>query len=141
MPSDTPNVYRTGSRKNLIDGREGHTHGRNPEMMIRSCDRHQCASSDTACDASQTFTEAEIRASVVFQLSELVSSLLKAARATAGSPEWDAMVSGLLDACTLGYYQNTTKMLITCKFGGPVSLSFPVLRDLLINRYLLQYYL
>ena len=43
---------------------------------------------------SQTFTEAEIRASVVFQLSELVSGLLKAARATSGSPEWDAMVAG-----------------------------------------------
>ena len=59
-----------------------------------------------ACDAWQTFTEAEIRASVVFQLSELVSSLLKAARATAGSPEWDAMVAGPLAAYTLGRRQN-----------------------------------
>ena len=62
--------------------------------------------SNKAFDAWQTFTEAEIRASVVFQLSELVSSLLKAARATAGSPEWDAMVAGLLAAHTLGRRQN-----------------------------------
>lgn len=40
------------------------------------------------------FTEAEIRASVVFQLSELVSGLLKATRSAAGSLEWDAMVAG-----------------------------------------------
>ena len=42
----------------------------------------------------QVFTEAEIRASVVFQLSELVNKLLKASRIAAGGADWDAMVAG-----------------------------------------------
>ena len=40
------------------------------------------------------FTEAEIRASVVFQLSKLVTLLLKAARLNTGAGAWDAIVAG-----------------------------------------------
>ena len=43
----------------------------------------------------QVFTEAEVRASVVFQLSELVSMLLKASRSAIGGSEWDALVAGI----------------------------------------------
>ncbi|CAM6112841.1 unnamed protein product [Calypogeia fissa] len=42
----------------------------------------------------KTFTEAEIRASVVFQLSKLVSLLLKATRDVSGSEGWDALMPG-----------------------------------------------
>ncbi|KAK9806472.1 hypothetical protein WJX73_000758 [Symbiochloris irregularis] len=42
----------------------------------------------------QVFTEAEVRASVVFQLSRLVTLLLKGARLSSGGAEWDAMVAG-----------------------------------------------
>uniref|UniRef100_A0A061RNS8 Phosphoglucan, water dikinase n=2 Tax=Tetraselmis sp. GSL018 TaxID=582737 RepID=A0A061RNS8_9CHLO len=40
------------------------------------------------------YTEAEIRAGVVFQLSKLATLLSKAARAASGSPPWDVVVSG-----------------------------------------------
>lgn len=43
----------------------------------------------------QVFTEAEVRASVVFQLSKLVTMLLKASRLCVGGAEWDAMVAGV----------------------------------------------
>ncbi len=43
---------------------------------------------------NQVFTEAEIRASVVFQLSKLVTLLLKAARLNTGAGAWDALVAG-----------------------------------------------
>lgn len=43
----------------------------------------------------RTYTEAEIRASVVFQLSKLCSLLLKAARAVAGEEGWDPLVPGV----------------------------------------------
>ena len=46
--------------------------------------------------ALQVFTESEVRASVVFQLSKLCSLLLKAARLTTGGGAWDALVAGQL---------------------------------------------
>lgn len=42
----------------------------------------------------QVFTESEVRASLVFQLSKLCSLLLKAARLAVGGAEWDALVAG-----------------------------------------------
>jgi len=42
----------------------------------------------------QVFTEAEVRASVVFQLSSLLAVLQKAARTAADCDEWDAIVAG-----------------------------------------------
>ena len=44
----------------------------------------------------QVFTEAEVRASLMFQLSKLCSLLLKAARLSTGGAEWDALVSGAI---------------------------------------------
>eukprot|EP00250_Pteridium_aquilinum_P016715 c23252_g1_i1 orf=383-3940(-) len=46
-------------------------------------------------DTVRCYTEAEIRASVVFQLSKLCSLLLKAARAVAGEEGWDPLVPGV----------------------------------------------
>jgi phosphoglucan,water dikinase len=44
--------------------------------------------------AIKAFTEGDIRGSIVFQLSKLVSGALKAVRARAGLPPWDALVTG-----------------------------------------------
>jgi len=41
------------------------------------------------------FTEAEVRASLVFQVSKLCSFMLKAARIATGGAAWDALVAGL----------------------------------------------
>ena len=43
----------------------------------------------------QVFTEAEVRASLVFQVSKLCSFLLKATRLATGAAAWDALVSGV----------------------------------------------
>ena len=40
------------------------------------------------------FTEAEARASLVFQLSKLCSFMLKASRLATGAAPWDALVAG-----------------------------------------------
>ncbi|CAK9138207.1 unnamed protein product [Ilex paraguariensis] len=42
----------------------------------------------------RTYTEAEIRASVIFQVSKLCTLLLKAVRTTLGSQGWDVLVPG-----------------------------------------------
>ncbi len=42
----------------------------------------------------QVFTEAEVRASLVFQVSKLCSFMLKAARIATGGAAWDALVAG-----------------------------------------------
>jgi hypothetical protein len=42
----------------------------------------------------QVFSESEVRESVVFQLSKLVTLLLKACREVQGASDWDAMVAG-----------------------------------------------
>ena len=42
----------------------------------------------------QTFTEAEVRASIVFQVSKIVSLILKEAREALGVDAWDALVLG-----------------------------------------------
>ena len=44
--------------------------------------------------ALQVFTEAEVRASLVFQVSKLCSCMLKAARLATGGAAWDALVAG-----------------------------------------------
>uniref|UniRef100_A0A383WH22 CBM20 domain-containing protein n=1 Tax=Tetradesmus obliquus TaxID=3088 RepID=A0A383WH22_TETOB len=44
--------------------------------------------------AITTFTEAEIRANVVFQVSKLTTLLLRACRTAAGSSSWDPLVAG-----------------------------------------------
>lgn len=47
----------------------------------------------------QVFTEAEVRASLVFQLSKLCSFMLKASRLATGAAPWDALVAGGLLMC------------------------------------------
>ena len=42
----------------------------------------------------QVFTEAEVRASLVFQLSKLCSFMLNASRLATGAAPWDALVAG-----------------------------------------------
>jgi phosphoglucan,water dikinase len=44
--------------------------------------------------AASSFPEAEVRASVAFQLAKLSASLLTAARSVAGVPPWDCVVAG-----------------------------------------------
>lgn len=48
----------------------------------------------TIADLVQVFTEAEVRASLVFQLSKLCSFMLKASRLATGAAPWDALVAG-----------------------------------------------
>ena len=60
---------------------------------------------EISADPLQVFTEAEIRASVVFQLSKLVTLLLKAARLNTGAGAWDAIVAGGLQAPAMNSYQ------------------------------------
>ena len=54
----------------------------------------------------QVFTEAEVRASLVFQVSKLCTCLLKAARLATGGGPWDALVAGggSLPAHSLTHY-------------------------------------
>ena len=54
----------------------------------------------------QVFTEAEVRASLVFQLSKLCSLTLKAARLATGGAEWDALVAGQADFIQLALSLN-----------------------------------
>ncbi|KAK4275900.1 hypothetical protein QN277_018910 [Acacia crassicarpa] len=42
----------------------------------------------------RTYTEAEIRTSVIFQVSKLCTLLLKAVRSALGSQGWDVLVPG-----------------------------------------------
>lgn len=64
-------------------------------MLQVRCAWRACYTQACFC-AAQVFTEAEIRASVVFQLSKLVTLLLKAARLNTGAGAWDALVAGLI---------------------------------------------
>ncbi|KAL4419085.1 hypothetical protein ABPG77_010024, partial [Micractinium sp. CCAP 211/92] len=49
----------------------------------------------------QVFTEAEIRASLVFQLSKLSSLLIKAANQSAGGSPWDVVMAGSVEGVLL----------------------------------------
>ena len=53
-----------------------------------------CTNLDPNSIVIQVFTEAEIRASIVFQISRLVASLLKATRLATGNAGWDTLVAG-----------------------------------------------
>ena len=80
----------------------GHALGLEPErIQVVRCAAGTLKSSSkllaptvSCCATDQVFSEAEIRASVVFQLSELVNTLLKASRTAIGGSEWDALVAG-----------------------------------------------
>ncbi len=87
-------------RIKVVLGCQGHVCGRALETFEDGQSEAVCID---ACAAKsiivwQVFTEAEVRASVVFQLSGLLSTLLKAARQAADCDEWDALVAGAHDA-------------------------------------------
>ena len=64
------------------------------EVLPRPADQlgHALGVSDWV---ARTFTEGEVRSSLVFQLSKLASSLLVAARSLAGVTPWDTLVAGI----------------------------------------------
>lgn len=67
------------------------------------------------------FTEAEIRASVVFQLSKLTSLLLKSLRLATGAAAWDCIVAG--DAVgRLVSVQRIDPATVPGPQGGPIVL-------------------
>ncbi|GLU18569.1 hypothetical protein SLE2022_348620 [Rubroshorea leprosula] len=69
----------------------------------------------------RTYTEAEIRAGVIFQVSKLCTLLLKAVRTTLGSQGWDILVPGF--ACgTLAQVENIAPGLLPLSVEGPVIL-------------------
>ncbi|GAQ78092.1 water dikinase [Klebsormidium nitens] len=70
----------------------------------------------------RTFTEAEIRASVVFQLSKLCSLLLKALRDVIGGGGWDALVSGSAVGTLVSVDRIEPGALTSAAKGGPLIL-------------------
>lgn len=69
----------------------------------------------------KTFTEAEIRAGVIFQVSKLCTLLLKAVRSTLGSQGWDVIVPG--DALgTLVQVERIVPGLLPSPVEGPIIL-------------------
>ncbi|PIN06610.1 Phosphoglucan, water dikinase [Handroanthus impetiginosus] len=72
-------------------------------------------------NTARTFTEAEIRAGVIFQVSKLCTLLLKAVRNVLGSQGWDILVPG--DACgTLIQVENLVPGSVPDKVSGPIIL-------------------
>lgn len=70
----------------------------------------------------RTFTEAEIRASVVFQLSKLCSLLLKGLRDVIGGGGWDALVSGSAVGTLVSVDRIEPGALTSAAKGGPLIL-------------------
>ncbi|CAM8918101.1 unnamed protein product [Rhodiola kirilowii] len=69
----------------------------------------------------RTFTEAEIRAGVVFQVSKICTLLLKAVRSTLGSQGWDVLVPGAASG-TLVQVENIVPGSLPSSIKGPVIL-------------------
>ncbi|KAL5066613.1 hypothetical protein RYX36_017500 [Vicia faba] len=69
----------------------------------------------------KTFTEAEIRAGVIFQVSKLCTLLLKAVRSTLGSQGWDVIVPGAVLG-TLVQVERIVPGLLPSPVGGPIIL-------------------
>ncbi|KAL3145446.1 2,3-dihydroxyphenylpropionate/2,3-dihydroxicinnamic acid 1,2-dioxygenase, variant 2 [Trebouxia sp. C0009 RCD-2024] len=71
-------------------------HSYTDQLLAVYPDRVQALGKGLAMDQERlkVFTEAEVRASLVFQLSKLCSLTLKAARLATGGAEWDALVAG-----------------------------------------------
>ncbi|XP_031475207.1 phosphoglucan, water dikinase, chloroplastic isoform X1 [Nymphaea colorata] len=76
-------------------------------------------------DSIKTYTEAEIRAGVIFQVSKMCSFLLKALRMTLGTQGWDVLVAGT----AVGTLVQVDSIGPGCL---PASISGPVI--LLVNR-------
>ncbi|KAL7219749.1 hypothetical protein ACSBR2_012751 [Camellia fascicularis] len=69
----------------------------------------------------RTYTEAEIRASVVFQVSKLCTLLLKAVRTTVGSQGWDVLVPGTASG-TVIQVESIVPGTLPSSLTGPVIL-------------------
>ncbi|XP_058093541.1 phosphoglucan, water dikinase, chloroplastic [Magnolia sinica] len=69
----------------------------------------------------RTYTEAEIRAGVIFQVSKLCSLLLKAVRSVLGSEGWDVLVPGTAVG-TLVQVENIVPGSLPPSLNGPVIL-------------------
>ncbi|XP_058774586.1 phosphoglucan, water dikinase, chloroplastic-like [Vicia villosa] len=69
----------------------------------------------------KTFTEAEIRAGVIFQVSKLCTLLLKAVRSTLGSQGWDVIVPGAVLG-TLVQVERIVPGLLPSPVEGPIIL-------------------
>ncbi|XP_073013103.1 phosphoglucan, water dikinase, chloroplastic isoform X2 [Typha latifolia] len=69
----------------------------------------------------RTFTEAEIRAGVIFQVSKLCTLLLKAVRITLGSSGWDVLVPGVAHG-TLVQVETIVPGSLPSSINGPVVL-------------------
>lgn len=69
----------------------------------------------------RTFTEAEIRSGIIFQVSKLCTMLLKAARTTLGSQGFDVLVPGLAHG-TLIQVERIVPGILPSSVNGPVIL-------------------
>ncbi|XP_061961632.1 phosphoglucan, water dikinase, chloroplastic-like [Populus nigra] len=69
----------------------------------------------------RTYTEAEIRAGVIFQVSKLCTLLLKAVRSTLGSHGWDILVPGAASG-TLVQVESIVPGSLPSKIEGPIVL-------------------
>ncbi|PNY12228.1 phosphoglucan water dikinase, partial [Trifolium pratense] len=69
----------------------------------------------------KTYTEAEIRAGVIFQVSKLCTLLLKAVRSTLGSQGWDVIVPGAVLG-TLVQVERIVPGLLPSPVEGPIIL-------------------
>ncbi|KAH0899996.1 hypothetical protein HID58_049564 [Brassica napus] len=69
----------------------------------------------------KTYTEAEIRAGIIFQISKLCTVLLKAVRNTLGSEGWDVIVPGSISG-TLVQVDSIVPGSLPSTDGGPVIL-------------------
>lgn len=72
-------------------------------------------------NSMRTFTEAEIRAGVIFQVSKLCTLLLKAIRITLGSQGWDVLVPGAAHG-TLIQVERIVPGTLPSSVAGPVIL-------------------
>ncbi|XP_071742670.1 phosphoglucan, water dikinase, chloroplastic isoform X2 [Rutidosis leptorrhynchoides] len=69
----------------------------------------------------RTFTEAEIRAGIIFQISKLCTMLLKAVRTTLGSQGFDVLVPGLVHG-TLIQVERIVPGILSSSVEGPIIL-------------------
>lgn len=69
----------------------------------------------------RSYTEAEIRAGVIFQVSKLCTILLKSVRTTLGSQGWDILVPGIAHG-TLAQVENIAPGVLPSSIEGPVIL-------------------
>eukprot|EP00879_Flechtneria_rotunda_P003769 GHRR01004008.1.p1 GENE.GHRR01004008.1~~GHRR01004008.1.p1 ORF type:complete len:728 (+),score=269.14 GHRR01004008.1:2494-4677(+) len=98
-----------------------------------------------ALHAIQTFTEADIRANVVFQVSKLTTLLLRAVRAAAGCSSWDPLVAGTvvgklvdmqqLDPAKIAEFKEPAVVLLRSATGDEeIAGSGPMLKGVILTQ-------